>query len=125
MRKGKTMAVALAAVALLTYYALCDPAECAWMPRCPFRLLTGLQCPGCGAQRFLHALLQGRVGEALAHNYFLIPTLLYLALFLLSRILPPCAARQRLTRIVECRALAAAFLIATVAWFVVRNVLGI
>ncbi len=37
---------------------------------CPFHKLTGLYCPGCGGQRALHALLHGRVLEALSLNAF-------------------------------------------------------
>ena len=33
-------------------------------PPCPFHMLTGLLCPGCGATRALAALLHGQVQEA-------------------------------------------------------------
>lgn len=39
---------------------------------CPFRLLTGLLCPGCGSQRALHDLLHLRLPEAFAHNALLV-----------------------------------------------------
>jgi hypothetical protein len=56
------LAVALAVVFLF------NPATAAFYPPCPFRLLTGLLCPGCGATRAVHQLLHGRVGAALALN---------------------------------------------------------
>ncbi|MCR5821282.1 MAG: DUF2752 domain-containing protein [Bacteroidaceae bacterium] len=31
---------------------------------CPFHLLTGYNCPFCGAQRMVLALLQGQIAEA-------------------------------------------------------------
>ena len=37
-------------------------------PRCPFLLLTGLYCPGCGSQRAVHALLHGQVARAAGLN---------------------------------------------------------
>lgn len=37
-------------------------------PRCPFRTVTGLDCPGCGGTRALHALLGGDLALALDHN---------------------------------------------------------
>lgn len=45
-----------------------NPENSWWMPKCPFYVLTGLQCPSCGNTRALHALLHGRISEALAYN---------------------------------------------------------
>ena len=36
--------------------------------RCPFKMLTGLPCPGCGGTRALVELLHGRFTEALWLN---------------------------------------------------------
>ena len=60
---------ALGAVALL--YAF-DPATTAFFPSCPFRLLTGWSCPGCGTLRSVHALLHGHFGVALHDNPFVL-----------------------------------------------------
>jgi hypothetical protein len=51
-------------------YAL-DPDKSGAYPRCPSRLLLGLDCPGCGGLRGTHALLHGHVAEALDHNLLL------------------------------------------------------
>ena len=45
-----------------------DPVETPFFPRCPLHALTGLQCPGCGTARALHAALHGRFAEALRFN---------------------------------------------------------
>lgn len=37
---------------------------------CPFRLLTGLPCPGCGLTRSFCAIAQGRWGDAFADHLF-------------------------------------------------------
>jgi hypothetical protein len=58
----------LLAVAAWVY--LRDPAGGTGFLRCPWYAWTGWQCPGCGGQRALHALLHGRLGEALGHNAF-------------------------------------------------------
>ncbi len=37
-------------------------------PKCPLKLLTGLDCPGCGLTRSLYALLHGDLVAAASHN---------------------------------------------------------
>ncbi len=111
---------------LLTFlYAFVSPAQSWWMPKCPIKLLTGWQCPGCGIQRFAHAVLQGHIREAFAYNYFLIPTLPYLALFPLRELLPQGTLRRRLSAIIEHKAVIFAYVVAYCLWFVVRNIYGI
>ncbi|RAV30625.1 DUF2752 domain-containing protein [Sinomicrobium soli] len=49
---------------------------------CPVKWLTGLDCPGCGFQRSLLALLQGNFGKSLELYPATIPLLLLFALAL-------------------------------------------
>jgi hypothetical protein len=46
--------------------AIVDPADGPTL--CPFKLATGLDCPGCGATRAAHALLRGDLLGAADHN---------------------------------------------------------
>ena len=64
----RAAALCLGLAAALALVFLFDPAAAAFYPPCPFRWLTGLLCPGCGATRAVHQLLHGRVGAALALN---------------------------------------------------------
>lgn len=45
-----------------------EPAGQSFYPRCWLYTTTGLQCPGCGATRALHALLHGDLPRALRLN---------------------------------------------------------
>jgi hypothetical protein len=45
-----------------------DPAENSFYPVCYFRLMTGLNCPGCGTMRAIHQLLHGHVAAAAKLN---------------------------------------------------------
>jgi hypothetical protein len=72
------IALLLAGVVGALYYYL-DPARYPF-PRCPFYLLTGLFCPGCGSQRATHALLHGRVAQAAGLNLLAVAALPVLAL---------------------------------------------
>ncbi|MBX6388837.1 MAG: DUF2752 domain-containing protein [Frankia sp.] len=51
---------------------LVDPAEPGHYPTCPFRQLTGLDCPGCGTMRGLHQLLHGNIAAAADYNIFFV-----------------------------------------------------
>ncbi len=69
----------VAAAGAWTLYAV-NPVGAKWFPVCPFHQLTGLDCPGCGIARGLHALLHGRIAAAVDSNVLLLPLLLFLAI---------------------------------------------
>jgi hypothetical protein len=58
---------AAATVALL-YVRSVDPNQPGHYPTCPFLMLTGWYCPGCGALRTLHALAHLDLQRALSLN---------------------------------------------------------
>ena len=49
-----------------------NPTKTSWVLPCPFHGLTGLNCPGCGATRGMHALLNGDVITGLHYNVLLV-----------------------------------------------------
>lgn len=63
---------ALVGAALLYRF---DPAQYGFYPRCQFHAMTGLQCPGCGGLRAVHALLHGHVAEAWRLNALFVAAL--------------------------------------------------
>ena len=63
-----------------TYLFIFEPGKTGFFPSCPFRLLTGFNCPGCGSTRGLHRLLHGDVVGAFEFNplmVLMLPFLLY------------------------------------------------
>ena len=83
MRRLQVAAVWLILMAAATYLFLFDPAK-GGFPSCPFRTLTGWQCPGCGATRGLHQLLHGHPMAAFELNPLMVLSLPFLAVVLLG-----------------------------------------
>jgi hypothetical protein len=77
--------IALAACAcgsITAFLYAVDPNHHAVYPQCFLYHATGIYCAGCGATRAIHALLHGRVIEALHDNALFIaalPVLFYVA----------------------------------------------
>jgi hypothetical protein len=65
----------LTAAAIFVFFF--NPASPAnqWFPKCPFRLLTGMQCPGCGSTRAFYQLLHLHPLAAFKLNPLMILTL--------------------------------------------------
>jgi hypothetical protein len=66
------------------------------LPSCPFKAITGFDCPGCGATRAGASLIQGDVLAALDHHALLIVLPAAFALFwaiksLVPAVQPACA----------------------------------
>jgi hypothetical protein len=66
------MATAAGVAAGLVYLAAVDPNEPGHYPLCPTQALFGVDCPGCGVMRGMHALITGDVRGALDHNVLLV-----------------------------------------------------
>ncbi|TDC76874.1 DUF2752 domain-containing protein [Actinomadura sp. 7K507] len=73
--------VLLLTTAVVSYIAAVDPNEQGHYPTCPFLALTGLQCPGCGSMRTIHALAHGDVPTALGLNVLTLAAIPALAFF--------------------------------------------
>jgi len=107
---------ALAAGAL-AYIGLVDPHRPgAVFPGCPFKMLTGWNCPACGGLRMTHDLLHGDVPAAVVDNVFLLIGLPLLALWSVWRV-------RRAERVFPPLAIAI-ITVAVIAWTVLRNLPG-
>ena len=88
---GKTILNVLGIVAILVagcvIYFSYNPVESVYFPKCPFLMLTGLKCPGCGSQRAIHALLHLDIRSAFHHNALLVLSLPYILILLTTKIL--------------------------------------
>lgn len=121
-RHGQEAVLILGAIlAVLTFLFIFDPAGTGLYPPCPFHLITGLHCPGCGSLRALHQLLHGNLVGALGLNplaVIILPVLLYSLVSTAIRVLnnkPPARPVVSATRIWL-------LLAGIIAFWVLRNI---
>jgi Protein of unknown function (DUF2752) len=101
----------------LAYVGLNDPHRPGFLfPVCPFKALTGLDCPGCGGLRMTHDVLHGDFGAAVVDNVFLLVGLPLLAAWLL--------VRWRRGQPLMTKPAIVAIAVAVISWTVVRNLPG-
>jgi hypothetical protein len=101
----------------LAYVGLVDPHRPGSIfPPCPFKMLTGWDCPACGGLRMTNDLLHGNLPAAVADNVFLLAGLPLLAMWSLWRV-------RRGHRVLTPAFLVVVVIAATV-WTVVRNLPG-
>jgi hypothetical protein len=101
----------------LGYVGLVDPHDTSSVyPLCPFKLLTGWNCPFCGGLRMAHDLLHGHLMASINDNVFLLVGIPMLAGWLLLR-------RRHGRRWLPVPAVVTIAVVA-VAWTVLRNLPG-
>ncbi|WP_295367263.1 DUF2752 domain-containing protein [uncultured Prevotella sp.] len=88
-------------------------------------MITGLSCPACGIQRFVHAMTNGNVREAVSYNYYLIYALPYTLCIVVAYYLPQSRLKDRMKEIFEGKIAVGLYVITFCVWFVVRNILEI
>lgn len=79
-KRFKILIFSIFALTLLLIYGWFDPSTSHFFPKCPVKTLTYYDCPGCGSQRAIHALLNFEFREAFRQNALLILALPYLTL---------------------------------------------
>ena len=115
--------ILLAGIAVV--YKYLDPSVVPIFPRCPFRLLTGYLCPGCGSLRAIHHLLNLDLPGAWRMNPLLVIALPYLLLGLILKPLSHHSARgaRLLDQLYGYRASVVALVVIVLFW-IGRNIVA-
>ena len=74
MKLKYTLGIVLVVILCIVYYRY-NPEVYHFFPECPFHKYTHLDCPGCGSQRAIHALLNGQITQAINYNLLLVLSL--------------------------------------------------
>lgn len=122
-RHKYVITTAIVLLCLLIYY-LIDPVEYLLMPKCPVKMITTLDCPGCGFQRALHASLHGRFSEAIHYNLFLVLAIPVAILWWVINTITYRPVRHSIQiKLVRINKIIVYFyLFSYFIWFVIRNI---
>ena len=114
---SNTAATGALATGAVAYVGLVDPHRPgSFFPPCPFKLLTGWNCPACGGLRMTHDLLHGDLAAAVVDNVFLLVGLPILAAWVIWRLTQRQPGLGRPAVVVIA--------VTALAWTVVRNLPG-
>ena len=118
-RRGRYPALGSGALlaGALTYTAVADPHDRhALFPPCPFKMLTGWNCPACGGLRMTHDLIHGDLAHAVADNIYLLVGIPALIAWILCR--------RHNGQPVATKPVVAVVVISAIAWTITRNLPG-
>ena len=112
-------------VAGIFYYVVNPTTVSLFIPKCVWRLLTGTQCPACGSQRALNALVHGHLGQALSYNYFFILSIPYALVAVLVSWYNFGHSLDGLKRLAFHPITLKAYVILFFAWWIARNIFNL
>ncbi len=112
-------------IGCLIYYYI-DPNTIVIAPKCPVKLLTGLNCPGCGFQRALHASLHAHFIEAIHYNLFLLIALPITLIWCFNGIaIVNTSIKKKNILLFINRSLIYFYIFCYACWFLIRNIYNI
>ncbi|MCM1076129.1 MAG: DUF2752 domain-containing protein [Bacteroides sp.] len=114
--------IIIALCGLVALYFFAEPSSGLY-PRCAFKALTGLSCPGCGSQRAVHSMLRGEFKAAFAYNALFMIEIPLLGLLALSRL--PGRYAARLQHLLSGRNFILIILATIIIWTIVRNIFDV
>lgn len=112
--------LAIFVLVMVALFYVKDPAS-SWYIACPFKLMTGYDCPGCGGQRALHQLLHFNFKNAFLLNPLLI---MILPLIMMAAIVNFNFFKAKFPKISQSlfsNKMIVAMLVLTLFFFIFRN----
>jgi hypothetical protein len=107
---------------IVLVYSFFDPSNSNFFPKCPFLLLTGLKCPGCGSQRAIHALLKGDVIAAIRFNAMMVAFIPLIIVLLYAEF--QRTRKPKLYLLVNSNVIVWTIFTIVIGWWILRNIFG-
>lgn len=120
----KWILVFIVLTVLAIIYKTYNPIDSIYFPKCPFKLLTGLYCPGCGSQRAIHYLLNFEIFNAMKENVMLVISIPYILTgFVFDSIKNPKGKVLKWRNILFGQKAILIVLILVISFWILRNIL--
>ena len=121
----KVFVIVCLAIAVILVYMFIDPGESNIFPKCIYRSITGLKCPGCGAQRCIHSILTGDFPQAFRQNALFVVSIPFIIFGTLVSIFKNKNARWgKIHKACFSIPVAITVSVITIAFTVCRNIYG-
>ena len=118
----KLLLLVIVVAILAAVYFIFDPNVSSWFPKCVFHQLTGLDCPTCGTQRAVHAILHGEFLAALRVNPFIVISIPYgICLFFI--LIFKTSFTRKMRAILLHRYVVYTYCVIFVGWWILRNLI--
>ncbi len=111
----------LVVLLLVGIYYFYNPETSFFFPKCPFKTITRLDCPGCGSQRAIHELLHFNFKKAFQYNALLIITIPYVLAGFFLNFTKVKNYFPKTRRFLFGQKTVFAFLVITILFFILRN----
>lgn len=102
------------------YYRL-DPGKDAFFLKCPFKMATGWDCPGCGSQRAFHELLHLNFMKSWRYNPLFVLLIPYVLLGFLFNLESVKRRFPKIRKVLFGKEAVYVLLIVVLVFFVFRN----
>lgn len=121
MQKRIIYIIIVVIIALSIVYYIFDPAEYGWFPGCIIEWATGFECPACGTQRMVHALLHGDIRTALLLNPFMLVVLMPMIALLTIAFISPKGKLEWLKKFIAHPITLIVLFLLLNGWWILRN----
>jgi len=119
-RKTVFISLILAGAAILYFF---NPENTIWLPKCPFYLLTGFQCPACGTQRAIYHLLHFNLQKAFYYNPFMLISMPYATALVVVTWFNPKGRLDKIKNLCYNSTVVYIYLILIILWWIIRNMI--
>lgn len=120
--KKAIIVLLLAALICVVYYLFVSKTKVGLF--CIFERITGARCAGCGNTRAVVSLLQGDIGRAFSYNYMFLAEIGYIGAVLISYVLRYIRYGEKQIGL-KPEWLNVVILVVFLAWWIVRNIIGV
>ena len=110
-------------LAMLLFFYFVNPEMQHYPIKCIWKMLTGTQCPACGFQRMMYALVHGQYQEALSSNYCFIIYIPFALMIILTEWYNYHHKLNFLRKILYNQYSLKLYIVLYFSWWIFRNIL--